>query len=244
MTLMRRITAIFTILLLSSSFIWGLTLRERESPLNYFKKERKQDYKFALSEAREILSELKTQDYPYAMEAASIVFPELMRYRSFQNEIESLFNEVLAVTTEESDGFSIGEFQMKPVFAIQVEKIISLNPQLRQKYGAVSFGGDVSTVQARRDRVMRLNDKTLQLEYLKAFIDYEVEVLSLASEDLNSRISYLSAAYNFGISQDRKYLERAFNMETFPSGKRRLYFNYQKICLDAAVELGREVKKK
>ena len=237
---MRRFAAIIFVLLISSSFIWALTLREGESPLNYFKKERKQDYKFALSTAGEILSELKEQDYPYALEAASIVFPELMRYRSFQNEIESLFNEVLAVTTEESDGFSIGEFQMKPVFAIQVEKIISLNPQLRQKYGAVSFGGDVSTVQARRDRIMRLNDRSIQLEYLKAFIDYEVEVLSLASDDLNSRISYLSAAYNCGISQDRKYLKRAFNMETFPSGKRRLFFNYQKICIDAAQELVNE----
>lgn len=234
---MRRFVAIIFVLLISSSLIWSLTLRERENPLNYFKKERKQDHKFALSRAKEILAELKAQDYPYALEAASIVFPELMRYRSFQNEIESLFNEVLALTTEESDGFSIGEFQMKPVFAIQVEKLISLNPLLLKKYPAISFGGDVSTVQARRDRIMRLNDRTLQLEYLKAFMDWEIEVLNLDSEDMETRIMFLSAAYNFGISQDRKYLERTFNMETFPSGKRRLYFNYQRICLDASVEL-------
>ena len=133
---------------------------------------------------------------------------------------------------------------MKPVFAVQVEKIIALNSVYRQRYSSINYNGDTSTIDARRKRLVRLNNLTLQMEYLKAFMDWEIEALNLDSEDMETRIMFLSAAYNFGISQDRKYLERAFNMETFPSGKRRLYFNYQKICLDAALELGGKVKKK
>ena len=230
-----------SVIFLTLSFpVWASDLRNKEEPLEYYRKERTSDYEYAIKTSKEIYTELSNQGYPYAVEAASIVFPELLRYHEFQNDIESLFNELLAITSEESDGFSIGPMQMKPVFAVQVEKIIALNSVYRQRYSSINYNGDTSTVDARRKRLVRLNNLTLQMEYLKAFMDWEIEVLGLRSEDRETRIMYLSAAYNFGIQEFREKLKGLFNMETFPSGKRRLYFNYQKICLAAALKLTEE----
>ena len=235
---MKACTRFVFAVLLSLSFpLWASGLKDQEEPLEYFRKERGSDYDFAIKTSKDIYAELKKQNYPYALEAASIVFPELLRYHEFQNDIETMFNELLAVTSEESDGFSIGPLQMKPVFAVQVEKIIALNPRYKSKYDSINYNGDTSTVDARRKRLVRLNDLALQLEYLKAFMDWEIEVLNLSSEDRETRIMYLSAAYNFGIQESREKLKGLFDKETFPSGKRRLYFNYQRICLGAAIEL-------
>lgn len=235
---MKACTRFVFAVLLSLSFpLWASGLKDKEEPLEYFRKERGSDYEYAMKTASEIFNVLKKQNYPYALEAAAIVFPELLRYHEFQNDIETLFNELLAVTSEESDGFSIGPMQMKPVFAVQVEKIIALNPRYKSKYDSINYNGDTSTVDARRKRLVRLNDLSLQLEYLKAFIDWEIEVLNLGSENEETRILFLSAAYNFGIQDSREKLRALFDKETFPSGKRRLYFNYQRICLDAAIEL-------
>ncbi|MBQ5383131.1 MAG: hypothetical protein IIU46_01615 [Treponema sp.] len=68
-------------------------------------------------------------------------------------------------------------------------------------------------------------------------MDYEIMVLNLKDENQNTKIKYLSAAYNYGIQATRKPLEDIFGWKSYPSGKRNLYFNYQKLCLEAAEEL-------
>ena len=208
-----------------------------EHPLDYYKENHSADYDFALATSRKIYGELKNQNYEYALEAAAIVFPEIVRYSSFQDEIESLFNELLTVCSEESNGFSIGPMQMKPLFACEVERLVSATPKLRRTYSAIDFGGDSSTVDARRERILRLRQLSYQIEYLKAFVAYETEALGLQNASRNDKIKYLSAAYNMGIHTERSVLEAAFNQAMFPSGKRRLYFNYQKICIDAAEKI-------
>ncbi|MCR4952743.1 MAG: hypothetical protein K6A43_01595 [Treponema sp.] len=207
-----------------------------ESPITFFKDRWKKDYNFALNTANKIYTELEQQEFPYSLEAAAIVFPELIRYSVFQNELETLMNKFLAYASEDSSGFSIGLFQMKPQFAAEVENLIANDSELKNKYSSIDFGGENSTLNSRHDRILRLNDFFYQTEYLKAFIEYEVNVLSLENEDIQTRINYLSAAYNYAICTKRDFLEEAFNWQTFPSGKPGLYFNYQKICLQAADE--------
>lgn len=208
-----------------------------KNPLIYFKERWKSDYNFALNTAHKIYIELEQQNFPYSQEAASIVFPELIRYSVFQNELETLVNKFLAYSSEDSGNYSIGLFQMKPQFAAEVENLVENDSNLKNKYSSINYGGDSSTVNSRHDRILRLNDFNFQLEYLKAFIEYEVNALSLENEDLSTRIKFLSAAYNYTISTDRSVLEEAFDWQTFPSGKPGMYFNYQKICLQAADEI-------
>ena len=206
-------------------------------PLDFFRENQPQVYEFALKQSRDLYRTLRNQGFPYPLEAAAVVFPELLRYSTFQDEIESLANEILATASEESDGFSIGLMQMKPLFASTVEEIVSADPGLTKRYPSIALAGDRSTAAARRERILRLRETEFQTEYLKAFVEYEVRVLRLVGEDRECRIKYLSAAYNLGIRESREPLERAFGQECFPSGRRRLYFNYQKICLAAAGEI-------
>lgn len=207
-----------------------------ENPLAYFKERWTSDYNFAFKTANRIYNELEQEDFLYSLEAAAIVFPELIRYSVFQNELETLMNKFLTCASEDSGNFSIGLFQMKPQFAAQLENLIENDSKLKNKYSSINYGGDSSTVNSRHNRILRLNDFNFQLEYLKAFIEYEINALSLENEDIPTRINFLSAAYNYTISTERTILEEAFKWQTFPSGKPGMYFNYQKICLQAADE--------
>ena len=232
--LFKRISAALILTLLSAGIF---AAQYEQNPLQYFKDNRKSDYEFALNKAKEVKETLEKQGYPYALEAAAIVFPEMIRYSAFQNEIESLINELLALTIKESSGFSIGLMQMKPEFAVKIEKIIATYPEFEKNYPSINFKGDDSSSNVRHDRILRLRQVEYQIEYLKAFIDYEIIVLNLKDENQNVKIKYLSAAYNYGIQTSRKPLENIFDWKSFPSGKRNLYFNYQKICLEVAEEL-------
>ncbi|MBQ5383130.1 MAG: hypothetical protein IIU46_01610 [Treponema sp.] len=140
--LFKRISAALILTLLSAGIF---AAQYEQNPLQYFKDNRKPDYEFAMDKAKEIKETLEKQGYPYALEAAAIVFPEMIRYSAFQNEIESLINELLAFTSEESSGFSIGLMQMKPDFAVKIEKIIATYPDFEKKYASINFKGDSSS---------------------------------------------------------------------------------------------------
>lgn len=204
------------------------------SSIDYFYQKRSKDFHFALDKSNQIYRELKNQGYPYPLEAASIVFPELIRYSELQDEIESIINELLAYTSDESNGFSIGIFQMKPQFASQMEKIVSSDSTLKSRYPKIAKDGKMDSPSDRHDRIIRLKDYDYQIEYLKAFVDYEIKNLNLQNESQENRIKYLSASYNAGLQFTKDLLERYFSLNTFPSGKRGLYFNYQQICMEAS----------
>ena len=211
-------------------------------PLLFFQERRSEDYDFAISVSKKIFIKLEEEKYPYALEVSSVVFPELLRYSEFRNELESLMNECLAFASEESNGFSIGFFQMKPSFAAKVESLICENPELKEKYTLIDFGGDLSSFDSRVKRIKRLNNFDLQVEYLKAFADYEVKVLSLDEEDYTQRLCFLATAYNYGIQTDRSVLEPVSNWQTFPSGSRHFYFNYKDLCIAASEEIKKAAK--
>lgn len=238
-TYSRKTKGFFLLLFILVFAADGIAKDYRKEPLDFFKEFRTCEFDFALGTARDLYKTLEDEGYPFALELVSVVFPELMRYSVFQNELETLFNKCIALASEESEGFSIGLFQMKPSFACKVERLIAQNPELKSKYSKIDFGGDSSTSDFRRERILRLNDIQCQLEYLKAFADYEILSLSLEEETFTTRLALLSAAYNYKISAEREVLERAFLWETFPSGRMGLYFNYQLICLAAAKEISR-----
>lgn len=233
--LLRRQFLIILILFCASGVVCAQNYSSE--PLLFFQERRSEDYEFALSVSKKIFTKLEEEKYPYALEVSSVVFPELLRYSEFRNELESLMNECLAFASEESNGFSIGLFQMKPSFAAKVEALLCENPELKGKYASIDFGGDLSSFDSRLKRIKRLNDFDLQLEYLKAFADFEVKILGLEEEAFTQRLSFLATAYNYGIQIDRDVFEPVLSWQTFPSGRRYLYFNYKDLCIAAAEEI-------
>ena len=67
---------------------------------------------------------------------------------------------------------------MKPKFAAEVENIIENDSNLKKIYSSINFGGDSSTLNSCHNRIIRLNAFKYQTDYLKAFIEYEVNALS------------------------------------------------------------------
>ena len=87
--------------------------------------------------------------------AEAVVFPELIRYSRWQDEIETAaVNGLYVLQGTSGANFSIGRFQMKPSFAEEVETAWNQSA-LAQEYGFVFNLQD--GVEARRSRIRRLD---------------------------------------------------------------------------------------
>ena len=100
--------------------------------------------------------------------AEAIVFPELIRYSRWQDEIETAaVNGLYVLQGTSGANFSIGRFQMKPSFAEELEAAWNQSP-LAKEYGFVFNLQD--GVEARRSRIRRLGTMEGQCRYLAIFI--------------------------------------------------------------------------
>ena len=100
--------------------------------------------------------------------AEAIIFPELIRYSRWQDEIETAaVNGLYVLQGTSGANFSIGRFQMKPSFAEEVEAAWNQSP-LAKEYGFVFNLQDGA--EARRSRIRRLDTMEGQCRYLAIFI--------------------------------------------------------------------------
>ena len=169
-----------------------------------------------------------------ASEAAAVAFPELLRYASLRDRLETAALETLYVRNGRGD-FSIGPLQMKPSFAQRVEEWSSRLPQAAAILSDAASLGDTashnasstvasSTVAAvpeaesdRRARIGRLKSMGGQAPYLAAF--YLVAMArfpELATSAARDRVAFLAAAYNAGFHKERERIEAAMALTIFP----------------------------
>ncbi len=127
--------------------------------------------------------------------AEAVVFPELIRYSIWQDEIErAAVNGLYINGGKRMADFSIGRFQMKPSFAEEVEREWNQST-LARDYGFVFDTRDHSS--ARRSRISRLSTEEGQCRYLAIFILLLQErhpCLNKLPE--RKRVRYLATAYN------------------------------------------------
>ena len=127
--------------------------------------------------------------------AESVVFPELVRYSMWQDEIErAAVNGFYVVGGKEKADFSIGRFQMKPSFAEDIEVEYNRS-SLAREFGFVFNVRD--DADARRSRVNRLSTEVGQCRYLAIFI----RLMYLRHPQLSSltsvqQVRFLATAYN------------------------------------------------
>jgi len=131
--------------------------------------------------------------------AISTVFPEVLRYSALQNEFETRSLEVLYTQygSKYAD-FSIGQFQIKPSFAYQIEKdwnrIIKKN-----RFKAKIEPFDTSdTPEHRLQRIFRLKDIKWQVKYLAMFFLIIEDKYSVSKLNIDERVKFCSMAYNAG----------------------------------------------
>lgn len=147
----------------------------------------------------------------------SIVFPEIMRYNSLKDGIEAESLRTLYVQFGEAyANFSIGLFQMKPTFAMQVEekaKLLltdSIYNELQLSYDAT----DEESIRA--NRIERLQDNEWQLVYLTAFVCICNELYksrTFISEI--KKLQWYATVYNAGFDKSDTYISQKIKEANF-----------------------------
>lgn len=148
--------------------------------------------------------------------AWAIVFPELIRYSSLCDKIElaSLYTLYIAFG-ENYANFSVGNFQMKPSFAQQIESdYLKLKNRLSVK-GDYSFDTS-NTRQARAERIKRLNDIQWQATYLSIFIKLlDFKYAGKTWESKSEKLKIYATAYNSGYWLSQKELIKRMDQKLF-----------------------------
>lgn len=159
--------------------------------------------------------------------AEAIVFPELIRYSMWQDEIErAAVNGLYVSKGREGADFSIGRFQMKPSFAEEVEQAWNAS-SLSKEYGFSFNLADNN--EARRSRIRRLSTMQGQCRYLAIFIRLQQQrhpQLSLLT--LKEQVRFLATAYNRSFSASWQSLckmqhERHFHTDVIRTHNTRFY---------------------
>lgn len=159
--------------------------------------------------------------------AEAIVFPELIRYSMWKDEIERVAVNGLYISKgREGADFSIGRFQMKPSFAEEVEKAWNTS-SLSREYGFSFNLADNN--EARRSRVRRLSTMQGQCRYLAIFIRLQqLRLPQLQQLSMEQQVRLLATAYNRSFSASWQSLcqmqyEHHFYTDVIKTRHTRLY---------------------
>ena len=184
--------------------------------------------------------------------AEAVVFPEMIRYGAFRNQMETMAVRGTYVRNGvKGFNYSIGHFQMKPSFVEELEKRWMKSPFPR-RYDAWFITDDNQI--ARRERLDRMTDGLWQCVYVAMFLkllylDYGSEDsdgnvirdgLDQLPEDEQLRIA--ATAYNRGCSWSSPGMgdidsiacnvgDRHFHMSVFPSARTQ-YYSYCDIAIE------------
>lgn len=154
-------------------------------------------------------------------ELKAIVFPELIRYSTFKDYLETkaleytYTNQGVAVVD-----FSIGHFQMKPSFVERLESVVRQDSQWQLIFAPLIQYSDTSIQNIRTERIRRLKELNWQLDYLCCF--YKIAHKKYAKELLNAspsdRVRCIAAAYNIGLKNSYRQLMQQSTVACFPYG--------------------------
>jgi hypothetical protein len=150
--------------------------------------------------------------------ALSVVFPELIRYSSIMDKIETQSLKSLYVQYgKEYSDFSIGYFQMKPSFAENLEKdFISFGENISRLNLALDTA---NTETSRKVRVERLSTLNGQLDYLAIFmVIMEKKLMGIFTNQDEEKVRYISTAYNSDYKADRVSITTAMERDFFYTG--------------------------
>jgi len=150
--------------------------------------------------------------------AMAVVFPEVVRYRVLEDEIQVRALKVLYVQLgRKYANFSVGHFQMKPAFAEQLERDYDrlFSAPEKDAAGIAPYALDDSA-HVRNERVRRLDDLYGQAEYLRLFmmIMGKLHANVTFADDL-AKLRFYATAYNAGYSQGEAAIWKAMGVRRF-----------------------------
>lgn len=164
-----------------------------------------------------------------------VIFPERIRYSMVKDFLETAAVELIYIDLgPDYVDFSIGDFQIKPSFAEEVEKQIASSSELAKKYELLIHFGKKKAAAIRKERVRRLKLLNYQLIYLAAFYDIVNQKFTLAYKTNTEQIKFLAAAYNHGFDCEKSTIESCIDDKYFPYGTKYKgeQYSYSAVAVD------------
>lgn len=161
--------------------------------------------------------------------AMCIVAPEISQYSTVSDAAETFALYTLYVQGQISN-FSIGEFQMKPSFAVSIEDEV-LRYDYLSKYRTLIID-KIGERAIRYERVERLSSLKWQLIYLAAFFEIAKRRTNNTSfKTPEEKLKYFATLYNAGINVDENRVYYFYDIDGFPKYSSQS-FNYGDICIE------------
>lgn len=165
--------------------------------------------------------------------AVAVIFPEQIRYSALQDFMETAAVKALYIQGgTHMANFSIGRFQMKPSFAEEVEQEW-MQTEWRNKYEIYFDLSD--NIEARRMRILRLDDEQWQCIYLSLFLKLLYRRCpQLEKEDAVEQVRFCATAYNVSFKgsyeEIRAKSKKAFFHTDFMASSSTVYHVYADIA--------------
>lgn len=181
--------------------------------VDYYRDEIKRAVSLLTSKTQTINLELNKKE---RAEIIAIAFPEVLRYNSFSDYIETSTNRVLYIKKgKKASDFSTGYFQMKPSFIEDLENYVAKNESLQQ-YHCILIKKK-SEIEIKKERINRLESFQWQLRYLKIFWNIaELKYKHIEFKTKNDKIRFYATAYNYGFTKPEKEIIKYQNIRIFP----------------------------
>lgn len=184
--------------------------------IEYYRKEMNRAFSLLKKKKKFIDIELNTTDKAQIL---SIAFPEIIRYDSYSDYLETTSNRVLYVNNgKEASDFSTGYFQMKPSFLENLENYVANNESLKLYQWIVIQNKDEK--EARKERITRLENFQWQLRYLKVFwFVAEYKYQNIGFKNTQDKIRFYATAYNYGFTNPESEITKYQSAKKFPPGE-------------------------
>ena len=151
--------------------------------------------------------------YPLAI---AVIFPELVRYSALRDRMEVTLLKALYINMGDNyANFSVGQFQMKPSFAMMVRE---QSHSVLSRRSGISFKQKAEYDDAREYRrsvVEDLEDTKTQFNYLVTFIKICDKNFRTNRMDEITRLKFIATAYNYGIDKSSASIESMTDRKFF-----------------------------
>jgi hypothetical protein len=152
-------------------------------------------------------------------EVKAVGFPELIRYNFLQDKIETFAMESLYIQYgRHYANFSIGQFQIKPSFAENVEiDFLKLFGEQNTKIWKPSIRDTLQSQENRSARLKRLKTKKGMITYLCLFFKI-IESKYPNWENDEKKIKFLASAYNSDYRKSKEEIKSFSQKKFFQTG--------------------------
>jgi len=152
---------------------------------------------------------------PYPL-AIAVIFPELVRYSALRDRMEVTLLKALYINLGDNyANFSVGQFQMKPSFAMMVRE---QSHSVLSRRSGISFKREAEyddDLEYRKSIVEDLEDTKTQFNYLVTFIKICDKNFRTNRMDETEKLKFIATAYNFGINKSSAAIESMINRKFF-----------------------------